>query len=358
MVNAMPFNEVMRKLKSVAASAGKHIVSQAGASSLGLRMLESHMGAGVIFMLHRVVDPDRPILYPQYMIDTRMLDDTLRITRELGWEIVSIDEVHRRLTELDFRGRRFACFTADDGYSDNLTAALPVFRRHDAPFTVYPCTAVLDRSLDYWWGALEEVVLQNNRIELPQEGLDGARVFACRTLEEKSRVLGILDAMCHLHGSSIMQRMWDRYCVDPHALLDRDALTIEQARQLARDPLVTIGAHSMSHRRLSQLSDDECRQELAESRAKLENWLGIQVQHLAYPFGAADSCGTREFTFASELGYKTAVTTRRGNLFAAHAGHLTSLPRRGAATNPRQLRNALNGLESYFARTSRFQAVG
>lgn len=357
MVNAMPFDKVVRKLKSVAASTGKHIVSRAGASSLGLRMLESHMGAGVIFMLHRVVEPGRPILYPQYMIDTRVLDETLRVTRQMGWEIVSIDEVHRRLTERDFRGRRFACFTSDDGYSDNLTVALPVFRRHGAPFAVYPCTAVLDRSLDYWWGALEEVILRNDRIELPQEVPDCAGVLSCRTVEEKSRTLGILDAMCHLHGSAIMQRMWDRYRIDPRALLDRDALTIEQARQLARDPLVTIGAHSISHRRLSELSENECRQELAESRATLENWLGIPVQHLAYPFGAADSCGKREFTLASELGYKTAVTTRRGNLFAAHGDHLTALPRRGAATSPMQLRNALNGLESYFARTSPVQVV-
>ena len=44
-------------------------------------------------------------------------------------------------------------------------------------------------------------------------------------------------------------------------------------------------------------------------------------------YGGRDLVGPREFRIASELGYKTAVTTRPGVLFAAHDRHMTALPR-------------------------------
>jgi peptidoglycan/xylan/chitin deacetylase (PgdA/CDA1 family) len=49
--------------------------------------------------------------------------------------------------------------------------------------------------------------------------------------------------------------------------------------------------------------------------------------HLAYPVGDPTSAGPREFAMAADLGFATAVTTRKGMLFPAHAQHLHALPR-------------------------------
>jgi peptidoglycan/xylan/chitin deacetylase (PgdA/CDA1 family) len=49
--------------------------------------------------------------------------------------------------------------------------------------------------------------------------------------------------------------------------------------------------------------------------------------HLAYPIGDRSSAGAREFALASELGFETAVTTRKGMLFPEHSRHLMALPR-------------------------------
>lgn len=308
-------------------------------------------------MLHRVVPAGRTILNPRYMVDAQMLDDALWLTRQMGWEIVTLDEVHRRMRERDFSRGLFACFTSDDGYLDNLTVALPVFRRHGAPFAVYPCTSAIDRTLLYWWGALEEVVLGNDSIELPEEIPGVPRTLQCRTLEEKENALGVLDEACHRHGPAMAAPLWRRYRVDPEALLDRDALSVEQVRELAADPLVTIGAHSVTHRRLSQLSLEDCRRELVDSRQELQQMLDAPINHLAYPFGGPDACGVREFELAAQLGFKTAVTTRRGNLFESHGEHLTALPRRNAAVNRMQHRNALNGMDSFLLRANPVQVV-
>jgi peptidoglycan/xylan/chitin deacetylase (PgdA/CDA1 family) len=59
------------------------------------------------------------------------------------------------------------------------------------------------------------------------------------------------------------------------------------------------GAHTMTHPRLAQLSEDEAYRELRDSRRALEDQIGSPVRHVAYPFGsfsaavreAAERCG-------------------------------------------------------------------
>src|SRR5260370_5883622 len=80
-------------------------------------------GRGVIFSLHRVVQPGQFAFNPMYKIRADILDDLVGVVRRLGWEIVSIDDMHQRLTaqagaarSRRTERRRFACFTFDDGY--------------------------------------------------------------------------------------------------------------------------------------------------------------------------------------------------------------------------------------------------
>jgi peptidoglycan/xylan/chitin deacetylase (PgdA/CDA1 family) len=82
------------------------------------------------------------------------------------------------------------------------------------------------------------------------------------------------------------------------------------------------------------------RAELEDSRRAIERRLSIRPQHLAYPVGDRASAGPREFAIASELGFKTAVTTRPGVVFRGHAGHLTALPRISLNGNFQSLRYA------------------
>ena len=102
----------------------------------------------------------------------------------------------------------------------------------------------------------------------------------------------------------------------------------EEIGQLAADPLVTIGAHTVNHVILKKLPTEAAvRAEMEMSRSVIEAALGVRPQHLAYPVGDKSSAGPREFRIAAQLGFKTAVTTRPGVLFKAHRNHLTALPR-------------------------------
>jgi peptidoglycan/xylan/chitin deacetylase (PgdA/CDA1 family) len=338
-----------------------------GAFDLGLYRFASrrYAGSGVIFSLHRVVDSSYPILHPGHLVTPAHLDGLIKVVRQLGWEIIGIDEACRRIATSN-RGRndnpprRFACFTFDDGYASTLTHALPVFAKRSAPFCVYITSSFLDRTIDYWWGGLEELVLRSEKIKLPQWQGHPARTFVTKTFEEKQSAYFDLSAQCHRFGPpflSVMREVFSAAEVNLESALERDALTKPQVLTLSLNQLVTIGSHTVSHPRLSQLSEANAAEEMLQGRQQLESLLNRPVTHFAYPFGREDACGQREYAIAKKLGFTSAVTTMPGNIFPEHGDHLLSLPRRSVPLNQVKVRGALFGVDALLQRTKRIQSV-
>jgi peptidoglycan/xylan/chitin deacetylase (PgdA/CDA1 family) len=296
-------------------------------------------GVGAVFVLHRAAPAGTTPLDPDLTVTADVLDHALGVARAEGFEAVSLDEVPDRLRR---PGRApFVAFTFDDGYRDNLTVALPVFRAHGMKFTVYVATGLIDRTASFWWGALARLVESRDRLDLHALGVD-ATVTAV-TWADKQAVFSRLEAWVHedLEGRSSTLSAWCRDLgVDEQAELDRAMLTWPEVRDLAHDPLVTIGSHTVTHRRLARLDGDTARRELVDARATLEAAVDQPVVHLAYPYGGRAACGAREFALAAEAGYVTATTTRNANLFAANSEHLTAIPRRRLTEGVPDLRTA------------------
>lgn len=71
-----------------------------------------------------------------------------------------------------------------------------------------------------------------------------------------------------------------------HPDADLPTMSADQLWQLAREPGVMIGSHSSSHRRLGELSAAEVDDELASSKASLQEMLGLPCLYLALPHGS------------------------------------------------------------------------
>lgn len=66
-------------------------------------------------------------------------------------------------------------------------------------------------------------------------------------------------------------------------------ISIEQLKEMAKDPLVTIGSHGVSHRVMTTLSVGEQELELVESKKTLQRIIGKSVDVYAYPHGQFNS---------------------------------------------------------------------
>jgi peptidoglycan/xylan/chitin deacetylase (PgdA/CDA1 family) len=237
--------------------------------------------------------------------------------------------MHRRLSERDF-ARRFVCLTFDDGYRDTLQYAYPILKEAGVPFAVYVATSFPDRLGELWWLALEAVIARNSRIGLAIDGRN--RTFDCRTVAEKRALydelywwLRALPTDAEMRD--VIRNLSAWYSVDIAAFCKDLCMTWEELAQLAADPLVTIGAHTVNHPMLAKLPEKTVRSEMDLSRSVIEAALSVRPAHLSFPVGDPGSAGPREFKIAAELGFKTAVTTRPGVLFPDHREQLTALPR-------------------------------
>ena len=288
-------------------------------------------GVGAIFMLHHVRPRREGEFQPNHHLEVEpeFLRAVLAHLRALDVDLVAMDEVHQRLSERTFE-RRFACFTLDDGYRDNRDFALPVMREFDAPLTTYIASDFAEGTGRLWWIGLERVIDKASSIEVPIGGvpvsLDTSTPAAkqaafervhdwLRTLPDDRDLQREVSALCSRHG------------IDETALARDFCMSWDELKAFADDPLVTIGAHTITHCNLARQSKETATFELTESRARIEAALQRPVHHLAYPYGDRIAAGPREFKLAKAAGFKTAVTTRPGMIFPESADHLTALQR-------------------------------
>jgi peptidoglycan/xylan/chitin deacetylase (PgdA/CDA1 family) len=317
----------MKQFRNAVIRAGLGALYFSGAHVL-LRPIFS--GVGAIFMLHHVRPGRDDEFQPNRHLEVtpEFLREMLIHLRSQGIDIISMDEVHQRLVERNF-SRRFASFTFDDGYRNNRDFALPVLRQFDAPFTLYITTDFAAGTGRPWWIALEMAIAKAASVELPIGGvpcpLDTATPAAKQAAFD--RVHDWLRGLPEQDMRREMNALCARHGVDGAAICRDLCMSWDELKAFAADPLVTLGAHSVTHCNLAAQSEAIASEELTVSRAQIEDTLQRPVVHLAYPYGDRAAASTREFALAHASGYKTAVTTRPGMVFPENADHLTALPR-------------------------------
>ncbi len=136
-----------------------------------------------------------------------------------------------------------------------------------------------------------------------------------------------------------------RYGVDMRGFARELCMGWDELKRLAADPLVTIGAHTVSHPRLAKLPEAEAETEMRRSQEIIGEKLGQMPTSFAYPIGDPTSAGEREFGLARKIGFDTAVTTRPGVLEpGADPLCLPRISLNGLYQKPRYVEALLSGL--------------
>lgn len=76
---------------------------------------------------------------------------------------------------------------------------------------------------------------------------------------------------------------------------------IEELKQLNEDPLVTIGYHTQSHKKLINVAN--LKYEICDSCSHLENFLGKPIRYFAYPYGKLYEIGVKSIKCAYNSNY-------------------------------------------------------
>jgi peptidoglycan/xylan/chitin deacetylase (PgdA/CDA1 family) len=279
-----------------------------------------------IALLHRVssTPPDDKDPLSFLSVSENFLDSYIQKKKQEGWDFISMGELYTDFNRLTRSGKHML-ITLDDGYKDNYTCGYPIFKRHQIPFTVYISNCFPDRKANLWWELLANIALPKNEINLIVDGINVKIKSSCR----HKRYLLLCKYFMSLNEQGqkyFLDRLLYQY-TDTQYVNNSELLSWDEIRDMAQDQLCTIGAHTISHRNLRSLNDQEAHDEIYLSKVELEQKIGSPVLHFAYPYGKTGQISERDVRLVREAGYLTAVTTNIGNVFPEHKNFLHLLPR-------------------------------
>ena len=199
----------------------------------------------------------------------------------------------------------------DDGYDDNYLNAFPVLRSLEIPATIFVSTGYIGSGKPFWFDLVAHILYHAPNGSLTVKalgialsldtGVDSRRIAASRLVGALKRVsnaqrLDILDWFEREHGDAM--KSGDFRLSHP---LDWD-----QIREMSAAG-IEFGSHTVSHPILSRLDDEELRQELTQSRLRLEQELGKPAPVLAYPVGGPEEFNEKVVQAATAAGYRLGV---------------------------------------------------
>ena len=174
---------------------------------------------------------------------------------------------------------RKAVVTFDDGYADNLHTAMPILQDMGIPATFFISTGFIGTDYLYPPDALDAYFSSTDHNDVsPQLGA---------LLEDGYwTALDHVASMDEEHYWQVLREVGQRVRGDVLAADPlRRPMSLGELRDLAALPGVTLGPHTVTHRRLSSLSPAEAIGEFVMSLEWLESQ-GFGVEDFfAYPFG-------------------------------------------------------------------------
>ncbi len=201
-----------------------------------------------VLMYHKVND-----LWPNpTTVPTAVFAQQMELLGELGYVVVSLDDVLDHYLEGAPLPERAVLITFDDGYRDNLENALPILQQHRYPAVLFAPIGFLDSDRP-----------------LPHE--------------EALRVLGVVNRTVD----------WDEL-----AELEAGGIRIE--------------SHGIGHRPVSELEPGEALREIALSKLRLEERLGRGVDAFAFVKGSHADYRPEHASLVQQAGYKLAFTSVSG----------------------------------------------
>jgi peptidoglycan/xylan/chitin deacetylase (PgdA/CDA1 family) len=304
--------------------------------------------SSLILMYHRVDDPPAD--------PWGLCIEPKRFAEQM--EVLARMRLACRLSEIQRAGRRVAV-TFDDGYADNLYQAKSVLERYDIPATVFVVSGC-SGSERFWWDELEWIFLHTKY--LPEQTLileiEGQRHSwrvepDDRELNEASRerfrswVVWKDEPPTSRHA--ILRAVWEvfsgidegprshylaevRHWAEAVGHSDRvRPMNLTELRNISADGLIDLGAHTVTHRRLSALPAREQSREILGSRDSVAEILGRLPQAFSFPFGGRDDYTDGTAEVVRLAGFERACCTiggtvdRRSNPFQLPRAHAENL---------------------------------
>jgi len=273
-------------------------------------------GQGLVLVYHRIsTEPD----YLGLCVSPRNFDHQLAQLQRYA-RVLPLDEFVKHISSPKALAGDIAAITFDDGYRDNLDAAMPILARHRLPATVFVTTDFIDGHRRPVGERLQDAFVSLWRRRIRPDlwiGIgDHKTDRLVRSVLARPGSLALLRKLAF----SLARLQWERaealvevleqLAGFPSTTSSR-MLDWKGVRELARNG-IEIGSHTLCHPILSRISRERAEHEVLASKQRIEKEIGREVQGFAFPNGRAVDFTEADLRFLQQVSYTYATTTQRG----------------------------------------------
>ncbi|WP_047048951.1 polysaccharide deacetylase family protein [Vibrio mexicanus] len=254
-----------------------------------------------IITLHRVYDPELKASHntsPRLEISKKFLEEIISLQDSHSVEFVTIDQLLEVISN-ETNGT-YGCLTFDDGFADNYQLAFPILKKSGIPFTIYLSTGYPDHVICHSSEIIKEELTNKGHLWIAGEKI------SCKELGLEaaiSKALKLIDAQS---TNPAQQKRLLQEHIDNFESYYYLGLSWAQLREMLDSGLLTVGLHTHTHPNLTELTQDEIANEITYCNKRIEEELGLNATHLAYPFGRYNP---KVINVIRSMPIQTAVTT-------------------------------------------------
>jgi peptidoglycan/xylan/chitin deacetylase (PgdA/CDA1 family) len=230
------------------------------------------------------------------------------------YEVVPLSRMVERITVREPLPSRLAAVTIDDGYRDAYEVAYPLLRRYGVSASLFVVTEFADRRAWIWTDKArflaQEAPPQRLTMTIGESELRLELNGATSRSGASERINSIIKRLPDESKEEAIERLSFALGVTiPQTPPEEfSSVTWDQAREM-RSNGIEIGSHTLTHPILTNVGDERLRRELRDSKSRLEEVLGDQVDLFCYPNGDNDG---RVQCEVARAGYRAAVTVVNG----------------------------------------------
>lgn len=307
-----------------------------------------HRGGPVILRYHSVSDD--PSWRGEYMQESLVVSPEVfdrqvsALTRR--HRLTTVDDIVDRMRAGRSIDSRAVALTFDDGYEDNYRVAFPILKKHGASATFYVTTGSVGDGDTLWTVRLRRAIRECAHDSLPLTFL-GPHPLDVSTEEAREAAVkmltGIVKRSKREEIEEILREVHEAVGEADGTPGRRTMMNWDEIGEL-HSAGMGIGAHTVSHFNLPSLDTSDVAREVVASKRDIEDRLGAEVRHFAYPNGRTDRhCDARIAKIVAMAGFHSAVTSLAGPVSARYSEYC--IPRLGVVPRHADIRRLLADIE-------------
>jgi peptidoglycan/xylan/chitin deacetylase (PgdA/CDA1 family) len=198
-----------------------------------------------VILMYHMISEPKTATEVKYACPPKQFEQHLQMLISAGFKPVNIKAVEEYYIHQTPLPDKAFLITLDDGFEDNYSNAFPILKRLQIPAVIYLATGLVGKT-----------------------------------------------------------NQW----MSKSTFSERKMLSWMQIKEMAGQG-ISFGSHTVSHPKLTELGEGSVSKELVESKQLIEEQLGGECSHFAYPYGLLNE---KTSELVKKVGFKTACTTRSG----------------------------------------------